>query len=398
MALQRATSPHASGQTAAEEEGQAPTPQPPELVLHRLLLSFGELLDNESLVVCRLFPRRSGDELIDMFVPALQVIREAADALIHSTIDPTSLLLMIWSLESSQRKVCDVLCCDIGSGEAFDDFYIWGYKTVWPRFKESVEAQIVSVRAAVFTVVAAESSSEIRLFAQRYAQLSAAFFLIDEHLQAQTAQMARMTLKYIWAEVQQLLSSLGQQMGDGKKGSVLVIDCLHQVLQVYYELGVCASACAPLRQALDEQSWVLLPLVMGERYVDMSVLVVGSGAWSGAADAAETWWLDLSKFDLNEAQRVVIAFKQHWRMDFATTVAFLSSAIASREGACEIAKKGLVWLVLLYARLRRMVQQSLGEGGSNPLLEHFVPEAQLVAEIDKLTTPPPALADMGEVA
>ena len=107
-------------------------PLPPELVLHRLLLSFGELLDNESLVVCRLFPRRSGDELIDMFVPALHIIREAADALIHSTFDPISLLLMVWSLESSQRTVCDVLCCDAGTGEAFDDFYMWGYMTVWP--------------------------------------------------------------------------------------------------------------------------------------------------------------------------------------------------------------------------------------------------------------------------
>lgn len=208
---------------------------------------------------------------------------------------------------------------------------------------------------------------------------------MDEQLQAQTAEMGRMTLRYTWAEVWRLLSSFGQQIGGGKKGSILVINCLHQVMDVYYELGVCAAACAPLRQALDEQSWVLLPLVLGERFVDMRALVQRSGGWSVRAESEEAWWLDLSKFDLNDAQRVVIAFKQHWRMDLATAVAFLTSALEHREAACEIAKKGLVTLVLLYARLRRMVQQSCGTGSSNPLLEHFVPEALIVAEVDKVT-------------
>jgi hypothetical protein len=291
---------------------------------------------------------------------------------------------MIWSLETSQRKVCDVLCCDAGTGDAFDEFYMWGYMTVWPRFKELVEAHMASVRAVAFTVVVGECGDQIRVFAARYAQLSAALYRVDEQLQAQTAAMGRMTLRYMWAEVWRLLSSFGKQIGGGKQGSILVINCLHQIMEVYYELGVCAAACAPLRQALDEQSWVLLPLVLGERFVDIRALVEGSGGKS-APDSEETWWLDLSKFDLNEAQRVVIAFKQHWRMDFATVVAFLTSALAHREAACEIAKKGLVSLVLLYARLRRMVQQACGAGSSNPLLEHFVPEALIVAEVDKVT-------------
>ena len=42
---------------------------------------------------------------------------------------------------------------------------------MWPRFKESVEAQIASVRDAAFTVVVSTSMSEIRLFTQRYAHL-----------------------------------------------------------------------------------------------------------------------------------------------------------------------------------------------------------------------------------
>mmetsp|Transcript_91122 Transcript_91122/g.133171 ORF Transcript_91122/g.133171 Transcript_91122/m.133171 type:complete len:609 (+) Transcript_91122:1-1827(+) len=372
------------GEQKNDELIEVLTAQPPELVLHRLLLSFGDLLDNESLLVCRLFPQRSGDELLQMFVPALQVIREAADALVHSTTDPISLLLMVLSLEISQRNVCDVLCCDAGTGAAFDDFYMWGYMTVWPRFKESVEAQIASVRDAAFTVVVSTSMSEIRLFTQRYAHLSAAFYLIDEQLQTQTAEMGRMSLKYLWMEVSKAISSFGQQVGGGQKGSVLVTNQLHDVLALYYELGVCAEACAPLRQAVEECLSVLLPLVLGERYSILLAFMqddLGVGEGGGA--------------DFSRAEEVIIAFKQHWKMDFATTAAYLRGALSRPEDAREVAKKALVKMVHLYLRV---CQHIVGAKGKLP---QMVSEELLVKEIDKLTSflpQQPVVAVEGSVA
>ena len=84
--------------------------QPPECILHRLLLSFGDLLDHESVYLCKMFPARAGNELSRMFVPAAQALREAAEALVAACADPVSLLLMVLSLEISQRKVCMYVC------------------------------------------------------------------------------------------------------------------------------------------------------------------------------------------------------------------------------------------------------------------------------------------------
>ena len=64
-----------------------------------------------------------------------QVIGEAAESLVASTNDPVSLLLMVLALERSQARVCDIMCCDAGTGDAFDDFYMSAFITVWPRFK-----------------------------------------------------------------------------------------------------------------------------------------------------------------------------------------------------------------------------------------------------------------------
>jgi len=146
------------------EEGEQ---QPPECILQRLLLSFGDLLDHESAYLCRLFPQRASDELPRMFVHALSAIREAAEVLIYYSYDPISLLLMVLSLELSQRKVCDVLCCDPGTGEGFDDFYMWGYMTIWPCFKETVDAQVESVCSACATVPVGTAGPDIRRFVHR---------------------------------------------------------------------------------------------------------------------------------------------------------------------------------------------------------------------------------------
>jgi hypothetical protein len=57
-----------------------------------------------------MFPARAGNELSRMFVPAAQALREAAEALVAACADPVSLLLMVLSLEISQRKVCMYVC------------------------------------------------------------------------------------------------------------------------------------------------------------------------------------------------------------------------------------------------------------------------------------------------
>jgi|LauGreDrversion2_3_1035106.scaffolds.fasta_scaffold767711_1 hypothetical protein len=48
-----------------------------------------------------------------MFEHALSAIREAAEVLIYYSYDPVSLLLMVLSLELSQRKVCDVVVANV---------------------------------------------------------------------------------------------------------------------------------------------------------------------------------------------------------------------------------------------------------------------------------------------
>ena len=187
--LSHAASLQAVADSPAPDAAATPHAQTPELVLERVLAACKALLDNESLVVCRLFPRRSGHELIDMFGAALAVMRQATHDLIFSCTDPISLLLMAVALERSHRCVCDVLCCDPGAGGDFDAYYTWGYMAVWERFKHVVDGLLAAMRAAAVSLDVSSAQGEIDAFVERYAQLSAALHVIVAHLQTQTAQL-----------------------------------------------------------------------------------------------------------------------------------------------------------------------------------------------------------------
>lgn len=311
----------------ANNQEQVSTHQPPELVLHRLLLSFGDLLDGESGIVCKLFPRRSGDELIGMFVPCVSGIREAAAQLIESTVDPVSLLLMALSLETSQRKICDVLCCDPGTGAAFDDFYMWGYMTVWPKFKMSVQAQVAAVRRAADTCLLSLPShmAHVEAFIVRYAHLSGAFYVVDAQLETQSREMAGMSLKLMWSEVWLLTSTLSLQLPAANKRSIFILNQLHAILDVYYQLGVCSAACGPVRDKVRQEIERLLPLLLGQRYKALIALLA-------ELEAAQLQ-PSRSSINVNAAVSVLMGFKEHWKMDAHTCSAFLTASCSRPQVA-----------------------------------------------------------------
>jgi hypothetical protein len=91
--------------------------------------------------------------------------------------------------------------------------------------------------------------SKIKL--HRYAELSAAFYLIHERLESQNAGPALFTLTYMWTEVSRGIAALGHQLGGEKQGAIFVLNLLLHIRAVYYDLGVCAGACKPLRTMID---------------------------------------------------------------------------------------------------------------------------------------------------
>jgi hypothetical protein len=55
----------------------------------------------------------------------------------------------------------------------------------------------------------------------------------------------------MWTEVSRGIAALGHQLGGDKQGAIFVLNLLLHIRAVYYELGVCAGACNPLRTMID---------------------------------------------------------------------------------------------------------------------------------------------------
>ena len=124
-------------------------------------------------------------------------------------------------------------------------------------------------------------------------------------------------MQYMWGEVSRVLRSWALHLGEGKSGSIFVINQVSRIRSIYYDQGVCAAACAPLRQLLDEYLEHFLPLVLGQRFEAMRAVMARLESSAPDSGSPHLW----AAADLAEANDVVVAFRQHWKMDAATTAA-----------------------------------------------------------------------------
>ena len=115
-----------------------------------------------------------------------------------------------------------------------------------------------------------------------------------------------------------------QQIGGGKRGRILFANLVHHVLAVYYDLGVCAAACAPARKVLEEELEILFGLgVLGERYASMLSFIQRQEV--GAAGG------QIGMLEIQDAIVVLSSFRQYWKMDFATAAAYINANVKSPE-------------------------------------------------------------------
>ena len=197
--------------------------------------------------------------------------------------------------------------------------------------------------------------------------------------------MGRLSLTYMHTSFARTLATFAGQLGGGGRGTgaraagegklhslskralLFVLRALYHVRRVYYELGVCSAACAPLFAMLEEHLNALIPLVLGERYLAMSQLVddarAGGGGGGGDGGGGGSGGEGVSAaaspgggVDMDKAIEVVKAFQMHWKMDCGTAAVFLTSAFVCQEvGVCVViwcgVVCGVVWCVVCGQRI-----------------------------------------------
>eukprot|EP00960_Hanusia_phi_P043325 755996-Hanusia_phi.AAC.2 len=249
---------------------------PPELVLQAIMQNLVDMVLSEHDFTSLLFPKRSKEVYSKLLSQTLEVVKEGVSAMVKSCVDPIAILLMIYSVQVAQSKISEKLnnpeeADRLEQEDIFEDFFLQFSMLVWPKFKYSVQVQMDSVRSAsLHALTSRTSSKDVHVLTLRFAELSSALLDIQTRLNANSVQMAKATNKYMIKEFEKVVKEMKHAMGEGLQGSFFAFNQFDHVLQAYYEIGLPAESCLPLRKLLDEQAGVLIPAILGKRFVDMS--------------------------------------------------------------------------------------------------------------------------------
>ncbi|EKX51662.1 vacuolar protein sorting 52A [Guillardia theta CCMP2712] len=336
-----------------EEEGVS---SPPELVLQAIMQNLVDMVLSEHEFASSLFPRRSKEMYAKLLSQTLEVIKEGVSVMVKSCVDPIAILLMIYCVQVAQSKISEKMNVAEEAGAAeeediFQDFFLQFSMLVWPRFKHAVQLQMDSVRSASLHALTSRSSTkDVHVLTLRFAELSSALLDIQTRLNANSVQMAKATNKYMIKELEKVVKEMKNAMGSGLQGNFFAFNQFDHILQAYYEIGLPAQSCLPLRMLLDEQTNVLIPAVLGKRFLELSAemkryLQVEEGEGEGGEPS-------LTK---EKAKEILDAFTRGWKEEFVRLKRLLQDNIARVENEFLLAKKAFMHMHLIVTRFLKTV-------------------------------------------
>jgi uncharacterized protein YoxC len=92
----------------------------------------------------------------------------------------------------------------------------------------------------------------------------------------------------------------------------------------------------------------------------------------------------VDKLSLQECERIVLQFQQHWKAEIAALQKEIFDMFANLSTATEVLKNAMTQLLLYYTRFQKLVQQKVGSAPPPAWTRQIVPSAVIMAEIKQL--------------